>query len=77
MEDDEDEDDDDEEWGDIGVTKVQSSHVNVGLGFNINLPVSSHDILKSLKTTLVRPVIIDGAITRLWIPITNRNTVTY
>lgn len=40
----------------------------VGLGRNISLPVSSHDILKSPKTSLVLEVIIDAAITRLWTP---------
>jgi len=46
--------------------------VEVGLGFNINFPVSSHDILKSAKTDLVLDVIIEGATTLLCIPKTNR-----
>lgn len=46
----------------------------VGLGFNINFPVSSHDILKSPNTVLALAVIIDGAITLLWIPRMNKIT---
>jgi len=41
----------------------------VGRGLRINFPVSSHDMLKSARTTLVRWVIIAGATTRLWIPV--------
>jgi hypothetical protein len=39
--------------------------VVVGRGLRISLPVSSHDMLKSPKTSLVRAVMMDGAITRL------------
>lgn len=46
----------------------------VGRGFSINFPVSSHDILKSLRTWRVLDVSICGAITNLCMPITNRNT---
>lgn len=37
----------------------------VGRGFNISFPVSSHDMLKSLRTCRVRVVMMEGAITRL------------
>lgn len=47
----------------------------VGRGFKINFPVSSHDILKSLRTCRVREVNICGAITNLCMPITKRDTV--
>lgn len=40
----------------------------MGRGFSINFPVSSQDILKSHKTSLVLEVIIDDAITLLWTP---------
>lgn len=46
----------------------------VGRGFRINFPVSSQDILKSLRTCRVLDVNICGAITILCMPITNRNT---
>lgn len=46
----------------------------LGLGFNINFPVSSQDMLKSLNTCLVRAVIIDGAMTLLCIPSMNKIT---
>lgn len=54
---------------------MYSCHVvTVGRGFKINFPVSSHDILKSPKTVRVRAVIIDGAITRLWMPMAKSTT---
>lgn len=34
----------------------------------MSFPVSSHDILKSHKTSRVRDVMIEAAITRLWTP---------
>lgn len=40
-------------------------HELAGLGFNINFPVSSQDILKSPKTILVLAAIIDDATTLL------------
>lgn len=40
----------------------------VGLGRNISFPVSSQDILKSLRTSRALDVIIDPAITLLWTP---------
>lgn len=45
-----------------------------GLGFRINFPVSSQDILKSFKTERVRAVIILGAITFLCTPSMNSST---
>lgn len=40
----------------------------VGLGRNISFPVSSQDILKSLRTSRALDVIIDPAMTLLWTP---------
>lgn len=40
----------------------------------MSFPVSSHDMLKSVRTCLVRVVMIEGAITLLWIPRTKRKT---
>jgi len=48
--------------------------VVVGRGLRISLPVSSHDMLKSPSTSLVRAVMMDGAITRLWTPKINSTT---
>lgn len=48
----------------------------VGRGFNINFPVSSHDMLKSLSTCRVLDVNICGAITNLCMPITKSDTET-
>lgn len=51
-----------------------NQYYDVGLGFRISFPVSSQDILKSLRTCRVRDVKICGAITNLWMPITKRDT---
>ena len=48
--------------------------VFIGLGFSISLPASSHDMLKSLRTSRVLDVMIEAAITRLCTPINNMNT---
>lgn len=58
----------------IIVDYFYSCHDWAGLGFNMSFPVSSQDILKSVNTILVLAVIIDGAITLLWIPDINSNT---
>jgi len=57
----------------IRIAHAHDTHaqVTLGLGFRINFPVSSQDILKSTRTERVRVVIIDGATTRLWMPIRN------
>jgi len=47
-------------------------HVTVGLGFKINFPVLSQDMLKSCNTCLTLEVIIDGATTLLWMPARNK-----
>lgn len=49
-------------------------YVFAGLGFKINFPLSSQDMLKSLSTDRVLAVIILGAITFLCTPIMNSNT---
>lgn len=54
--------------------KLVWNHVKfVGLGLNINFPVSSQDMLKSLNTSLVLDVIIEAATTLFWTP---SNTIT-
>lgn len=47
-----------------------------GRGLRISFPVSSHDILKSLRTCRVRDVNICGAITNLWMPKPKSDTTT-
>lgn len=46
----------------------------VGRGLSKSFPVSSQDMLNSAKTRRVLAVMIEGAITLLWIPITKRTT---
>lgn len=55
---------------------VTGSQVIVGRGRKMSFPVSSHDMLKSLSTALVREVIMEGAITRLCMPRQHRITAT-
>lgn len=60
----------------IAKTNVTGSQVMVGRGRKMSFPVSSHDMLKSLSTALVREVIMEGAITRLCMPRQHRITTT-
>ena len=41
----------------------------------ISFPVSSQDMLKSVNTCLALEATIEGATTRLWIPVKNKMTV--
>lgn len=52
--------------------KEDSPYWTWGLGFKINFPVSSQDILYSAKTVRHRAAIIDGATTLLCIPAKNK-----
>jgi len=49
-------------------------HDELGLGLRISFPVSSQDILKSVNTCRALDATIEGATTRLWIPIKKRET---
>lgn len=52
--------------------KEDSPYWTWGLGFKINFPVSSQDMLYSAKTVRHRAAIIDGATTLLCIPAKNK-----
>lgn len=49
-------------------------HDELGLGLRMSFPVSSQDMLKSVKTCRALDATIEGATTRLWTPIKKRET---
>lgn len=58
------------------MNKIRMVHHEDGLGFRINLPVSSQDMLKSVRTCRALEATIEGATTRLWIPVIKSTTKT-